>query len=166
MTYPGRLGAQTLSLQKHFLSFLFSVVLKLKIHPCSNHWFHKACEMAEKTKMKTDKKHYETKRRLSKMTNCLRKCFHSFKYVIDHSNVRFFFLTSLQTCSHSLNKVNLNPSCDSFCANCCIFSIPITSQFSQVYSYKDLLFKYMSFVFFFVLFLFGNVTEVIKKSFT
>ena len=31
---------------------------------------------------------------------------HLFKYIIDHENVRFFFLISLQTCSKSLNEVN------------------------------------------------------------
>ena len=33
------------------------------------------------------------------------KCFHSSKYVIDHANVRFFFLISLRACSHSSQDV-------------------------------------------------------------
>ena len=38
--------------------------------------------------MQTVEKNNETKRSLN---NCLRKCFHSFKYIIDHANVLFFF---------------------------------------------------------------------------
>ena len=34
------------------------------------------------------------------------KVFSLFKYVIDHKNVRCFFLISLQTCSKSLNGIN------------------------------------------------------------
>ena len=33
------------------------------------------------------------------------ECFHSFKYIVDHANVRFF-LISLRTCSHSLNDIS------------------------------------------------------------
>ena len=41
-----------------------------------------------------------------KQKNYLQKSFHSSKNVIEHINVCFFFLISLWTCSHSLNKVN------------------------------------------------------------
>ena len=41
-----------------------------------------------------------------KRRNSLQKCFHLFKYTIDHENVRTFFLISLRTCSKSLNDVN------------------------------------------------------------
>ena len=40
--------------------------------------------------MQTEEKNNETKRGRTERRNCLRKCFHSFKYVMDHANVRFF----------------------------------------------------------------------------
>ena len=58
-----------------------------------------------KTKRQTKEKNNEIKRGRSERRNCLRKCFHSFKYVIDHLHLRFFFLVSSPTCSHSLNDV-------------------------------------------------------------
>ena len=41
------------------------------------------------------------KRCWSEKRNFQQKHFHLFKFVKDHANVRFSFLTSLQTCSHS-----------------------------------------------------------------
>ena len=56
--------------------------------------------------MKMEEKNNETKRRRSERINYLPKCLHSSKYVIDHANVRFFFLIFLRICSHSSNNVN------------------------------------------------------------
>ena len=42
----------------------------------------------------------------SKRRNYLQKCFHLFKYIIDHENVLTFFMISLRTYSKSLNDVN------------------------------------------------------------
>ena len=56
--------------------------------------------------MQTEEKNTKKKRPQSGRRNSLQKCFHSLKYTIDHTNVHFFFLISLQTCSHSLNYVN------------------------------------------------------------
>ena len=44
--------------------------------------------------------------KFSEGRNSVQKCFHLFKYVKDHKNVRAFFLISLRTCSKSLNDVN------------------------------------------------------------
>ena len=89
-----------------FQVFFFSVVFQQKLHWCSDQWFHKASnyfKMVNKTNIHTEEKNNET-RRQSKRRNCLQKCFHSFKYVIDHANVCFFFLNSLQDCLHSLKE--------------------------------------------------------------
>ena len=43
-----------------------------------------------KQKQKEDKNN-ETKRDRGKWRNCQQKCFHSFKYVIDQTNVRYLF---------------------------------------------------------------------------
>ena len=48
-------------------------------------------EMARKTKIQTGGKNNETRRDRNERKNCLRKCFHSSKYLIDHANGRFFF---------------------------------------------------------------------------
>ena len=56
--------------------------------------------------METKEKNNETKRRQSERRNCLQKCFHLFKYLIDSGNVPFFFLISLRTCSKSLSDIN------------------------------------------------------------
>ena len=58
-------------------------------------------------KKKNKKKICQNKREIV----CLQKCFHSFRYIIDHIDVSFFFLNSLlvrshSTCSHSLNDAN------------------------------------------------------------
>ena len=42
-------------------------------------------------KMQTEEKNNETIRGRNEKRNCLQKCSHSFEYVIDHANVRFFF---------------------------------------------------------------------------
>ena len=41
--------------------------------------------------MQTEEKNNERIRGRSERINCLQKCFHSFKYVRDHTNVCFFF---------------------------------------------------------------------------
>ena len=48
--------------------------------------------------MQTEEKNNETKRGRAERRNCLRKCFHSFKYVIEHANVRFFFYVDSLHC--------------------------------------------------------------------
>ena len=55
----------------------------------------------------------------------LLKCFHSFKYVIDHVDVHFFFY---------VNSLQFTALCDSFCTFC-IFSAQIPWQLSQVYNH-------------------------------
>ena len=66
------------------------------------------------------------KKRWSERRNCLRNCFHSFKYIIDHANVRFFFLNSLWACSHSLNDISsLHCFVWFLLYTCCIFSAQI-----------------------------------------
>ena len=102
MIYPGclgdhytGLGAQTLVSKKHFQSFLFSVVFHQKIYWCSDQWFHKVSNyfaMAWKKKIQTEEKNNKKKRCQSKRSNCLQKCFHSFKDIIDHINVHIFLL--------------------------------------------------------------------------
>ena len=49
------------------------------------------------TKTQTGEKNNEAKRSQSKRRNCLRKCFHLFKCIIDHANIRFLsdFFTNL-----------------------------------------------------------------------
>ena len=44
--------------------------------------------------------------KFSKRRNSLQKCFHLFKYIIDHENVLTFFMIFLRTYSKSLNDVN------------------------------------------------------------
>ena len=58
-----------------------------------------------KTKLQTEGKNKKKKRPTEKR-NCLKKCFHSFKYIIDPTIVHFFFFNSLWTWSYSLNDVN------------------------------------------------------------
>ena len=48
--------------------------------------------------MQTEDKNNETKRGWSEWRNFLRKCFHSFKGVIDHANVRFFYYVNNLHC--------------------------------------------------------------------
>ena len=51
------------------------------------------------------------------------KCFHSFKLVLDHAYVCFFFLISLWTYSQSLADINIcTASCDFFSATLHLFS--------------------------------------------
>ena len=98
--------------------------------------------MAQKTKMQTEEKNKETKRRQSERRICLRKCFHLLKYVIDHENFYFFFVTSLRTCYKSLNDNQTQH--DSFCTTCCIFSGHIASQHRQVSSHTNFVYEYMN----------------------
>ena len=46
----------------------------------------------------------ETKRCQSERKNCLPKCFHLFKYVLDHEKVHSFFLDLLWTCCKEVIK--------------------------------------------------------------
>ena len=56
----------------------------------SNHF-----KMASKTKTQTEDKNKKTER---VRRNCLRKCFHTFRYIIDHTNVPFFFYVNSLHC--------------------------------------------------------------------
>ena len=69
--------------QKNTLSFFLSVAFFAMGLIISKWLRRQKC----KQKIKINK----IKRRWSEKRNCLRKCFHSFKYVIDHANVRFFY---------------------------------------------------------------------------
>ena len=89
------------------------------------------------------KKNNKTKSGQSERRNYLPKCFHSFKYIIDLTNVCLFFLISLWTRSHSLSDIVYTASCNSIFTTCCIFSAQITSQLSQVYSHTNFLFQYI-----------------------
>ena len=53
---------------------------------------------------KADRKKWH-KKKSKRKKNCLRKYFHSFKYLLDHANVHFFLLISFRICSHSLNDL-------------------------------------------------------------
>ena len=86
--------------------------------------------MAYKTKNLTEEKSNETRRDRSERRNCLRKCFHSFKYVIDHANFSFFLLSKLYTLLRAIPSVPLAASSH------------IASQLSQVYSHTNFLFEY------------------------
>ena len=99
MTYSGRLGDWYTGLgarvwaQKHSV-FFFSVVFQQRIHRSGDQRFDNATiyfEMAWKPKMQREEKNNQTIRGRKDTKNCLPKSFHSFKYVIDHANVRFFF---------------------------------------------------------------------------
>ena len=86
------LNAQTLGPKKHF-SIFFQLYFNKKyveiaisdftVNPIISKWL--------RTKMQTEEKNNETRQGRSERRNCLRKCFHSFKYVVDHANVCFFF---------------------------------------------------------------------------
>ena len=85
-------------MSKNTSTFLFSVVFQQKkIRWSGDQWFHNASnyfQMAQNTKMQTEKKNNETKPNKegrSERKNCQWKCFHSFNYVIDHASIRFFF---------------------------------------------------------------------------
>ena len=72
---------------------------------------------------------------------------HSFKYIIDHANTRFFFLIFLSTIFgfFFMRLIVYTALCDSFCTTCCIFSVHVAWQFSHVYSHTNL-FEYMNFL--------------------
>ena len=78
-----------------------------------------------------------TKRPQSGRRNSLQKCFHSLKYTIDHTNVHFFFLISLQTCFIKLCKLFtlLHPIPFVLLAA----SLQPRLQLSQVYSHTNFL---------------------------
>ena len=46
--------------------------------------------------MQTEEKKLRQKDIEATVKNCLRKCFHSFKYITDQASVCFFFLFSLE----------------------------------------------------------------------
>ena len=76
------------------------------------------------------------KKRLKQRRNCLGKCAFSFKYMIDHANVSFFFYVNKLHCI----------MCGFFCTSCCTFSAQIALQVSQVYSHTKFLLEYMNFL--------------------
>ena len=120
---------------KNFQVFSF----QLYFNKSSNHLFHStsnSLEMALKTKMQKEEKN-ETKTCQSKWRNCLQKCFHLFKYVIDHANVHFFFLISLQTYSQPLNNMNIcTASRNSICTTSTSFQPRfLSSPWSSSWSY-------------------------------
>ena len=89
--------------KKDFSCFLFWVVFQQKMCLNSNQWFHNASSyfwigLEDKNADRREKQW--GKRGWSERRNCLWKCFHSFKFVMDHANIHFFFLISLWTCSH------------------------------------------------------------------
>ena len=75
----------------------------------------------------------KTKRGWSKRRNCLLKCFYSFKCVIDHAHVCFFFYAS------NFHYIALF---DSFCTFCLI-SAQIPWHFSQIYIHLYILFRWI-----------------------
>ena len=81
--------------KQHFSSFLLKLYFNKKyvevaindftMHLIISKWLRN--KNADRKEKQRDKK---TGRRRSERRNCLRECFHSFKYVIDQANVRFF----------------------------------------------------------------------------
>ena len=101
VTYSGRLGdrytglgAQTLTPKRYFSSFHFSGVFQQKIRWSGDQLFFKMNLIISKwlrmekcrQKRKTMRQRDRSERRIY-----LRKCFHSFKYVMDHPSICFFF---------------------------------------------------------------------------
>ena len=114
VTYPGclRVRYTGLGARKTFFKFpFFSCIstkkhVKVAINDFTMHLIILEWLGMEK-QMQTEEKNNGINNHQRERRNCLRKCFHSFKHVIiDHANVRFFFLISLWTCSHSLNEIN------------------------------------------------------------
>ena len=86
--------------------------------------------------MQIEEKKNETQRGWSKRRNCLLKCFHSFKYVIDHAGVRFFFY---------VNSLRYTALCNSFCT-CIIFSAQVVcSSHKFIAICTNFLFGYMNY---------------------
>ena len=94
--YPGRLGdrysgleAQTLAPKNLFSVFVFfSCISTKKCVAINDFTMHlNISKWLRKQNLETGEKNNETKRRQSDRRYCLRKCFHLFKYVIDHKNV-------------------------------------------------------------------------------
>ena len=149
MTYPGCLGdsytilgTQTLAPKKTLFKFSFFSCTSTK-----NMFSYFGMANRQKCRQKSENESdNEPKRRLSERRNRLWKSFHSFKYVIiDHANIRFFFLIFLRTCSHSSNDINSLP--------CGVLVLPyyLLHLFSSdrlatlvSYSHKRNLFEYMN----------------------
>ena len=119
MTYSDRfgdrytsLGAQTPAPKKHFNFSFFTYISTKKcvVVPVSDFTMHLIIfEMALKTKMQIEEKNNETVRGRSERRTCLRNCFHSFKYVIEHANV-CFFLSKLYTLHRVITYILLAAS--------------------------------------------------------
>ena len=107
MTYSGRLGdrytglgAQTLTPEKHFSSFIFQLyfnkkyvkiaIIDLTMNLLISKWLRK---QKSRQKRKTMRQRGRSERR-----NCQRKCFHSFNYIIDHVSIHFFFYVNSLRC--------------------------------------------------------------------
>ena len=82
-------------------SSIEAAIIDFTMHLTISKWLRR-----QKTKMLTDEENNKINWGGSKKRNCQQKCFHSSKYVIGPADVRFFFLNSLWTCSHSLNDTN------------------------------------------------------------
>ena len=103
--YSGRLGDRytawgihTLASKNHFSSFLFSVVFQQKIRWSSDQWFHNASDFLKWLRIQNcwQKRKPMRQRGRSERRKCQRKCFHSFKYLIDRLSVHFvFYVNSL-----------------------------------------------------------------------
>ena len=109
VTYPGRLGGQYtgLSAQKSHFSVVFhEEYVAVMINDFTKHLIFSRRLRRQKCRREREEKNKEKNRRRSERRNYIEKCSHSFKYIIDHPNVRFFFLNSLWACTHSLNDLN------------------------------------------------------------
>ena len=107
------LGAQTLVPKKRFSSFLFHFYFNKKyaalgINDLTMHLIVLKCLRWQKRLTKEKKN--ETRRGRSERRNILQKCFHSYKYIIDHANVNFFFKVN---CLHCFVWILLRLFCSS-----------------------------------------------------
>ena len=97
------------------------------IHNASNYF-----KMAWKTKMQTEEKNNETISGRSKRRNCLRKCFHSFKYIISSCKCSLFLNRSHKCLLFLLSKL--------LTLLCVIPSVLLAASsqiVSQVYTHKN-----------------------------
>ena len=83
------LGTQETLFKFSFFSCISTkIMLKLSSDQSFHNAFFRKAQMAE---MQSEEKNNETKRCQSERRNCLQKCFHSFRFLIDYINVGFFF---------------------------------------------------------------------------
>ena len=97
MTYARHLGEWynglgALDPRKQFSSFLFLYFNKkyVEVAISDSQCIFFILEQLRR-QCKTEEKNNEIIRGKSERTHCLGKCFHSFKHVIDHTNLHFFF---------------------------------------------------------------------------